>query len=304
MKKIIVPTDFSGAALDALKVAADIAAKYKGVTIHLVHVFEKPVSGITLQFEVDMPKLREMKKFIFEKMEDLCKSKFMKGIKTSIHVIADIEVWEFYKDKELQGADLIVMGTHGVKGNRTAFISSNTHKVLQTCSIPILTIKEYGGTFKMKNIIYASSFMDAEDADFDRIKPLINHFNSVVHLLKVNTRHNFDCTWSSKWAMEAFVKKHNLKNFTINTFNDYTVEDGILHFASADEIDMIVLETHGRTDFKQLFNPSVTQRIVNWIWKPVLSLLLSKDNSGEQSREFAEKRIVHAEEMYPGGLIV
>src|SRR5687767_2042271 len=107
MKKIIVPTDFSDSAMNALKVAAQLAWAKNDIEIHLVHVYERPVSGITLQFEIDNAKLREVKKHILNKMNDLCDQKFIKGLKITKHFIADKEIWEFADDPKFADADLI-----------------------------------------------------------------------------------------------------------------------------------------------------------------------------------------------------
>ena len=46
MKRILVPTDFSDCAMNALKVAASIARKSNSI-ITLAHVYEVPVYGLT-----------------------------------------------------------------------------------------------------------------------------------------------------------------------------------------------------------------------------------------------------------------
>ena len=304
MKKILVPTDLSAAALDALKAAADIARKQNGSALHLIHVYERPVSGISLQFEIDHPKMKEIRKFVRDKMEALADLDFMRGIDCEIHILADKEVWEFYREKNLNDADLIVMGTHGVKGWRTAFIGSNTHKVVQTSPIPVLTIKEHLKPFDLKNIIYASSFENSEDQDFKRIKPLIDFYGASLHLLRVNTQSHFECSWTSRWAMEAFAQKYELTRFTTNIFNDDSIEEGIIHFSNTVENDLIAMVTNGRTDFKQLFNPSITERIVNMVWKPVLSILKSEGQLIRGDQILERKKPSSIVQPVPGGLIV
>ena len=48
------------------------------------------------------------------------------------------EIVSFAKN---QGADLILMGTHGLSGLEKLLIGSTTEKVVRTATVPVLTIK-------------------------------------------------------------------------------------------------------------------------------------------------------------------
>ena len=163
MKKIIVPTDFSECAENEIRVAAQIAKKQKDSEIHLVHFYERPVSGYTLQFEVDNERLRELKEEIKQTMHELSERDYMHGVHTISHYVPDEDVTELPKLDIVPDADLIVMGSHGISGMKELFIDSNTQKVVQLSDVPVLVIKEQIDDFSMKNFVFASNFYSEAD---------------------------------------------------------------------------------------------------------------------------------------------
>ncbi|MFT5337014.1 MAG: nucleotide-binding universal stress UspA family protein [Luteibaculaceae bacterium] len=272
MKKIIVPTDFSDCAENALHVAADIARKSKNAEIHLVHVYERPISGISLKFYIDTVELQKVKEFIQSEMTILCQKDFLKGLEVKKHFYGDQEIHDIPNLSVCDDADLIVMGTHGSSGWREFFIGSNTQKLIRIANCPVLAIKQRHEEFKVENLVFASNFYGEADNSFEKVKSLIELFEAKIHLLTVNTQGQFEPTKKSRNLMTIFANKCGLTNFSTHVFNDETVEEGILHFSEEINPDLIIIETHGRSGIAELLNPSITGKVVNHIWRPVVSI--------------------------------
>ena len=69
MKKILVPCDFSQPAINAYRVALDIAAQSKG-SIHLIHIIELPIlqdAGAMSVLEFEQHFLDELKQKALDK---------------------------------------------------------------------------------------------------------------------------------------------------------------------------------------------------------------------------------------------
>jgi nucleotide-binding universal stress UspA family protein len=270
MKKIIVPTDFSDCANNALKAASDIARK-GNAEIHLVHVYERPVWGFA-EVNVDIVKNRQVHDKIEEELYRASALPFMRGIKVVKHIFADIKINKALGHKKLSDADLIVMGSHGISGWREFFIGSNTEKVIRYVDIPVLVIKEWYENFEVRNMVFASNFFREADDSFMKIENLSRLFVSKIHLLKVITPGNFEPSYNSINLMKDFARRQYLSSFSINTYNDDTVEDGVLNFCKTAGIDLISMETHGRTGLAHLINGSITENVVNHVSMPVLSV--------------------------------
>ncbi len=74
--------------------------------------------------------------------------------------------------------------------------------------------------------------------------------------------------------MEAFAKKLQLKNYTINVFNDLTEEEGIVYFADSINADLIAMATHGRTGFAHVLAGSIAEEVVSHSKRPVLTFVI------------------------------
>lgn len=274
MKKIIVPTDFSDCAKNALKAASDIARK-SGAEIHLVHVYEKPVWGFA-EANVDIIKNRQVINQIEEKLRQTASLDFLNNVKLKKHIISDKKIWEVLAHKNLSDAGLIVMGSHGSSGWREFFIGSNTEKVVRYSDVPVLVIKEWYSNFDVVNMVFVSNFFAEADTVFEKIKNLATLFQSKIHLLKVITPGNFEPTHYTINAMKDFVRKFNHSDFSINVYNDKTIEDGIINFTRSMETDLIAMETHGRTGIAHLINGSITENLTNHISLPLLTVNFHK----------------------------
>jgi len=68
---------------------------------------------------------------------------------------------------------------------------------------------------------------------------------------------------------EDFVEKYKFKDYTLNIYNDFIEEDGIIYYSEDIEADMIALGTHGRTGFMHLISGSIAEDVVNHAKRPV-----------------------------------
>ena len=288
MKTILVPTDFSECANNALRVATDIARK-TDASVHIVHVYERPYFGNT-ELQVNTTANNKIVNKIKEEMEKLVAQDFAKGIKIIRHILWDIPITEIEKYDKVKNADLIVMGSHGCKGWKELFIGSNTEKIVRLSNIPVLVIKEKIEKFEMKNIVFASNFDDHVDKVFIRINKLFNLFDARIHLLKVNTQSHFEKTVHSMKRMRKFARQFHLPEATMTTYNDDSVEEGIRHFSNTIGADFIAMETHGRTGVAHLINGSITENLVNHVSTPVLSVKTSIPlKKGQSSKNYQSK---------------
>ena len=92
-----------------------------------------------------------------------------------------------------------------------------------------------------------------------------------MHLLFVNTPREFQTTAQANETISNFVKDVEIKNFTINIYNDTSIERGILQFAKDINAQLIGMSTHGRKGLSHFFNGSVSEDLVNHANMPVIT---------------------------------
>ena len=270
MKTILVPTDFSDHALYALKVAASIAKKINAL-INVVHVYNLPTAEIGEYFYYDKF-YQELKIGAEKQMADLLKLEFLQGIDVNKHLVSDMLMWEMIQSDRFKNSDLIVIGSHGESGFSKIFIGSNTEKIVRLADSPVLTIKNEIEDFGVKNMVFASNFFEESYTVFKKIKFFADLYKTHIYLLKVITPKEFEPTPVSQKLVNNFIKKFDLKNYTVNIYNSSNIEKGIIDFSDEINADLIAIETHGRTGLAHLINGSLAEDIVKHEPKPVLSI--------------------------------
>jgi nucleotide-binding universal stress UspA family protein len=165
------------------------------------------------------------------------------------------------------------MGTSGHSKFEEMIVGSNTEKVVRHAKCPVLTVHEKPDGKDFVNIVYASCLNDNEKAFAAVVQNAQEMYNAKIHLVRINTPMNFQPDHEVKRVMQEFARKVKLKDYTMNVFNDRSEEEGILHFASSVNADLIAMATHGRTGFARVLVGSITEDVVNHASKPVLTFV-------------------------------
>ncbi len=271
LKKILVPTDFSPLAENALKIAAQLAKQHNG-EIYLLHMLELPLSQIdAMSSHSDLPEAMFFMKLAHKRFEEAMEKDFLEGVTVhetvNFHETAD-GILETCKQHKI---DIVVMGSHGASGFKEMFIGSNTEKVVRTSEVPVLVIKNEHSALNIKDFVYASSFTEENKKPFKKAVELANNLGARMHLLVINTVNNFYTTAEAEDMMNSFVAYSKPNSFTENIYNDETIEKGILNFSKLIGADLIGMSTHGRQGLAHFFNGSISEDLVNHARRPVIT---------------------------------
>jgi nucleotide-binding universal stress UspA family protein len=271
MNKILVPTDFSEQAENALKVAAMLAKKHDA-EIYLLHMMEIPMQQIDPgAVQSDIPETLFFMKLAHKKFEDLLESDFLEGITVHETVKADITFNEIKDACKEYGVDLIVMGSHGASGLKEMFVGSNAEKVVRTSDVPVLVIKNKHESFDISDFVFASDFKNDNKETYKQAIKFANAVGAKIHLLMVNTANNFITSYDAKDRINDFISGQSFDNYTITVHNDTTVEQGVLNFSKDIDADLIGISTHGRQGIAHFFNSSISEDLVNHAKRPVIT---------------------------------
>ena len=142
-KHILVPTDLSEGAEEALDYACELARKFDA-TVHLLHVIGIPALGVPeLGVAVTSTMIDSLVRENEIALEELADRK--RQLATFGQILlrtGDARDMINQTAKEL-GADLIVMGTHGRRGVTRALLGSVTETVVRTAPCPVLTVRPH-----------------------------------------------------------------------------------------------------------------------------------------------------------------
>jgi len=199
--KILVPTDFTKVADNAIAHAMRLA-KHPGAEVYLLHVVAK-------QDEVDETRRKlELEQQRAQAMES--------GI--AVHKLVRIgSIFDDIGDAAAEiGADLIVMGTHGMRGMQF-LTGSRALRVITSSNVPFIVVQERsikeGG---YDSIVVPLDLHKETRQKLTLVADMAKYFNSKVHLITPKEE-------------DEFLRKQLMNH--IKFANQYLDERGIAHDA-------------------------------------------------------------------------
>ena len=147
LERIVVPTDFSDCAKQALAYGSELAKRF-GAQLHLVHVTQPPAA--VYAYAAPLPEAALYPEEAAEKelaeLEVPDADELSKVERTVLRGVPFVEIVRHAKQND---ADLIVMGTHGRSGLQHMLMGSVSEKVVRKASCPVLTVRPEGHQFVM-----------------------------------------------------------------------------------------------------------------------------------------------------------
>ncbi|MEZ7876763.1 MAG: universal stress protein [Polaribacter sp.] len=273
MKKILVPIDFSKPSEYAAKMAAKIAKK-TGASITLIHLIELPSEIVDIYYgsRFSIPESMLYLRKIKEKILKFKNNFFTEDMKVDYFIKLNNPFDGIRKYADKIDADLIIMGSKGHSKFEEIIIGSNTEKIVRSSKIPVIVVKRDSKKFSLKNLVFASNFKKDNKEVFIKFLDFANIFNSKIHLLRVNTPSQFENTFEAKQKMKDFIKEYNLLKYSINIYDDTSIEKGIINFSREKKVDLIALSTHGRSGISHLFSRSVAKSLSEIALKPIFTV--------------------------------
>ena len=144
IKKIVVPVDFSENSKKILQDAVTKAGQLdaKVMVIYVVEGMEK-YAGLSIphipfaEFEEDLVRsaTNKLERFLEDNMDP--------SVAFESQVLQGDIVEKINTFAESEGADMIIMGTHGYKGLEKVLFGNVAERVVKTAPCPVLTINPY-----------------------------------------------------------------------------------------------------------------------------------------------------------------
>jgi nucleotide-binding universal stress UspA family protein len=277
MKRILVPTDFSVYAEEALKAAAKIA-RINNCEIFLLHMLELPnqmsdaVTGGN-----SIPEVMLFMKKAHEMFEKIKQRPYLQGISVTETVQFEKAFDGILASSKKNKIDLIVMGSHGSSGLEEILVGSNTEKVVRHSDIPVLVIKKETKEFCADTIVFASDFSEEIKKPFKKVLEFAKKFNSNLKLVMICTPNSFKTNIVAEKIMNEFVSNFEIKKYSTHIYNDANIEKGVLNFSNNANADLIAICTHNRTALSHFFNGSISEDLINHAIRPVITFKIKNE---------------------------
>jgi nucleotide-binding universal stress UspA family protein len=272
MKTILIPTDFSTNANNALEYAAEIS-HHIGASLFLLHVYTPIVSRTNIMSAIIADEVEDAKKEALDKLNVMRKTLESEypGISCQSRVYVGEAIDEILSVSTEINADLIIMGTLGASNLTKTLFGSNTASVVENSICPVLCIPA-GISFQVpKRILFATNFSYDDIQALMKLASISKAFSSEIMVGHVDTSNEEDGDDSS---MQKFVNElrlaTNYSNFSQMIVSDHNVSMGLDQIIQESEVGMVALSTHKRNFFEKFYNPSLTKKISLYTNIPIL----------------------------------
>lgn len=141
IKRILVPTDFSEPADEALEYAFGLAEAL-GATVSLIHVFDDPFER-TLYSEQYVPMPAELRDDILADIRRRLTERVTRSGRSDVtsEILTGPTSQAIVDSAHELKADLIVMGTHGRHGVAHFLLGSVAERVVRSATCPVMTVR-------------------------------------------------------------------------------------------------------------------------------------------------------------------
>lgn len=257
MKHILLPTDFSDNAWNAISYAAQVF-KNDVCTFHLLHTYT-PIIYQTefVMMNTSQLELSDIIRETAEKNLEKVKQKLLKTFPNPNHEVKSILAFntlinEIKEQTEKLKINYIVMGTKGATGASEILFGTNTVHTLNNANCPLIAVPENFKANPPKTVLFPSDYgIDFKDKHINPITEIVTSNESLLHVLHVS----FGYDLSSKNLQRKNVLETMLNNinFKFQNQRDDSLENAINVFIKEKKIDLLVLINNKKSFFENLF---------------------------------------------------
>jgi nucleotide-binding universal stress UspA family protein len=285
MRTIIVPTDFSETAENALLYSIELA-KLMEATITLIHVCQSLESKNYLSED----ELEHKKTKAIELLEKHIKTN--ENVKFEICIQPENVVNKIIEVAAETKAELMVFGiSAGIYDE--SIVGNNTSDAISNLSIPVLMVPSDARFRIPEKVVFAADYLELEnDGPLNALLNFVNFFNSKLYI--VNVKAEDEKTSSKNIAVFLNVRRllKKVEHSVHYVINDNVV-DGINEFVDERDAQIVAIIPHKHTLFYRLFRFSTTKKMAYNSHVPLLAL-----PEGVKFPVFAGKKTVEENRVF------
>ncbi len=264
-EKFLVCTDGSENSQAALAAALD-RARACGSQVYLHQVIE-----IIPEFEAAAPDLMaRVSEEVRGQLEAAKAAAAQSGVVLETRMAHSVSVFSaILKEAEQIRPDMIIMGRYGRTGLARLLVGSVTARVIGHSPFDVLVVP-LGATLAFDRIMIASDGSPCSQAAFTAALDLARRQESRLFGVSVATEEGE--ILAAQEIIDGMLAAANQAGvpFQGAVPQGQPADDGIIQAALRNEINLIVMGSHGRTGLKRLLMGSVTERVIGQAPCPVL----------------------------------
>ena len=282
MKRILVPTDFSDCANNAVDFAVQ-SAKIFPAEVTLVHSFElagntyTDYTGVNREFNQTL--LLEANhefsrvKSVIKETENIIVESYVSTTSLNESILS------LTNEKEI---DFIVMGTSGASGLKEKLWGSKTAAVIGKSNVPVLAIPIDYKWKKPYRILLSTNHFEKEPALVDFLFELASLYKAEVQVAVFTDEESAIALTYLEHARripgyeKELREKYKNESIVVTHLYGKDFESALQNHLLQNEIDMLTMVTYQRKFPDNLFHPSLTKKIAYHTKIPLLAIPAKK----------------------------
>ncbi len=271
MNTILFPIDFSPASINALEYGIELNKNIKSKII-LFHSYFIPIP--VSEAPIAMPSDLSIKNEAAESLNSIVIKyrKLFPEMTFNSNLVEGFANDEIISEIIKTKCDLVIMGMKEISVLKHFFIGSNTTKVLEKSTCPVLVVPENSRMKRIKKIIFAANYgID----DFNNVNELISFakiFDSEIILLHISDNSEnlaFDYNQLGEFKNKIY-EESGFDKISFKVFENENTYEGINLYLEEINADLLSISTRYRTFIQNIFQSSLTKKMVYHTQLPIL----------------------------------
>lgn len=292
-RTVVAATDLSETAAVGIRWASKIAADH-GSRLHLIYALS--LTGWAMDYvEIDAGIRTRISESVRDRLAEIAEAPRRDGLEVSWEVESGAASEVILRAAEKTGADLLVIGTRGIRGLDYLLLGSTAQRVVQRAACPVLTVhpRDTRRERPIRRLVAATDFSHEADAALAASLALLGGSPAdteviLLHVCQVPYELGLDTGYISAASglqqcqdmmqqVERRLEKAAglLRESGIRTrilaIEGYPPEV-IVDRADQTAADLVVMGTHGRTGLAHVLLGSTAERVIHRATCPVLTV--------------------------------
>ena len=266
MKRILLPTDFSENAMNAIRYAVKLFRGSK-VEFYLLHTYTPAAYNVGSMADsysaLELQKVtRENAEREMEEIENEIRKESNKELHTFHRIVTfNMLIYEIQDVIKEKGIDLIVMGTQGATGAQEVFIGTHTMYTIKKVKLPVIAVPSGFGYEAPKEILFPTDYkVSHSNPHLSLIRDISDTHSARLNILNAYYGEPLDDDQKDTKAYLDAYFKDNAHLFHIAENTD--VVGAIEKFQVKHKINLLVM-VHNRHNFFEnlLFKPVINELV-------------------------------------------
>lgn len=264
MKTIVVPTDFSSAADNAMQYAAGLA-KEVNASLFLLHVYQMPIAIIDMPvMMISSAEIKENSDKGLSLAKELVLKNYPELIVESECRMGDIveEINEICKEKN---PIAIVVGTKDFSGFEKLLFGNTALSIIRNCTFPIISVPVHSKMMTPKNVVLGTDLTNIQEIPTQKIIDMIQLLQAKLHIVHIREKEN-----DVQAAQEELLLRLSAVNPVFHSVTNENVLHGLQHYVDENNIDLLLVLPHKHNLYERLFFNLHTEGLIEKMQVPVM----------------------------------